>query len=181
MLTKIKTILPKDAVGVDVGAYIGNHAIFFGIYCKEVHTFEPNRNIHPYLEANLANSPNVVVHKCALGAEMGEGDFVTPDRENEYISHVDFSDSMMRDVPVPVYPLDHFQLEPDFIKIDVEGAEIKVLQGAEETINNCHPELFVECREDEDFKNVFDYLMPFGYEPRDHYAFTPVWHFTYPG
>jgi len=36
---------------------------------------------------------------------------------------------------------------PDFLKIDVEGAELKVLRGAQTILSQCHPEIFLDTHE----------------------------------
>lgn len=45
---------------------------------------------------------------------------------------------------VKVVPLDHFNFIPEFIKIDVEGFELPVLKGLENTIAQHHPVLMIE-------------------------------------
>ena len=50
----------------------------------------------------------------------------------------------------------------DFIKIDVEGHEFQVLQGAEETLKKYKPTIFVETYPDEKPK-VHEYLTNLGY------------------
>jgi FkbM family methyltransferase len=50
-----------------------------------------------------------------------------------------------------IYPLD----PPDFIKIDVEGAELKVLRGAKVTLSRSHPALMFECDRDQEEVRVF--------------------------
>jgi FkbM family methyltransferase len=52
---------------------------------------------------------------------------------------------------------------PDFIKIDVEGAELKVLRGAETVLSNSHPALMFECDQDQEAVHALllchDYLL----------------------
>jgi FkbM family methyltransferase len=51
--------------------------------------------------------------------------------------------------------------DPDFVKIDVEGAELSVLHGSEKLIERSHPALFFEC--DEDQAEVYSFLSERGY------------------
>jgi hypothetical protein len=55
-----------------------------------------------------------------------------------------------------------------FLKIDVEGHELAVLQGAEQTLKLHRPALLLECearhRSDSDVRPVFDLLGSFGYQ-----------------
>jgi FkbM family methyltransferase len=51
--------------------------------------------------------------------------------------------------------------DPDFLKIDVEGVELKVLCGAEKMISRSHPAIFIEC--DVDKRAVESFLRERGY------------------
>jgi len=57
---------------------------------------------------------------------------------------------------------------PGLIKIDVEGHELAVLEGARRTLAACRPRLLVECeqrhRPDGDVRPVFEFLESLGYE-----------------
>ncbi|HEX5472603.1 MAG TPA: FkbM family methyltransferase [Lacipirellulaceae bacterium] len=56
---------------------------------------------------------------------------------------------------------------PNFIKIDVEGHELAVLEGAHRTLESHHPTILVECearhRPNGDVRPVFDFLESLGY------------------
>jgi hypothetical protein len=65
---------------------------------------------------------------------------------------------------VDIQSLDSFQLKNvDFIKVDVEGFEADVLEGAEETIKRCKPLILVEAFEDTRVK-VENLMTNFGYK-----------------
>ena len=67
-------------------------------------------------------------------------------------------------VPVPARTLDSYNYEVvDCIKIDVEGSELLVMQGAKDTIDRCRPSVQVEI--------VPKQCTLFGYEPQDLYDF----------
>ncbi|MEO8139888.1 MAG: FkbM family methyltransferase [Gemmatimonadota bacterium] len=63
-------------------------------------------------------------------------------------------------------PVDHL----DLIKVDVEGAELAVLQGARGTLGRFRPALIVEVQQESslaagyDQRNILDFLAPFGYQ-----------------
>lgn len=67
-------------------------------------------------------------------------------------------------VPVPARTIDSYNFEEvDAIKIDVEGSELLVMQGAKDTIERCRPSIQVEI--------VPKQCNLFGYEPQDLYDF----------
>lgn len=62
--------------------------------------------------------------------------------------------------------------EPDFIKIDVEGAELQVLRGARSLIATHQPAIFFEC--DQNDIPVRNFLVQNGYEVLDFVTMQPV-------
>jgi hypothetical protein len=74
---------------------------------------------------------------------------------------------------VDITTLDEFFESPkrrrasNFLKIDVEGHEISVLNGARRTLEQHHPTILIECearhRSDHNVQPVFDLLQSFGY------------------
>jgi hypothetical protein len=68
---------------------------------------------------------------------------------------------------VEVRPIDEFAVtDLDFMKVDVEGHEVEVLQGALETIKQCRPALFIEIGQVR-LKSIADILIPIGYQVID--------------
>jgi FkbM family methyltransferase len=173
----VKKSLMNKAIAVDVGAHTGNHSIFLSKYCKEVHSFEPSKEAAEYFKVNLLGRDNILFHNVALGSYRGVAEFVTPDPSEANVSYIDTTPRMMMENPVEVYPLDYYDIKSDIIKIDIEGGEINCLRGGAETIGKYRPDLFIECRTDVDFRNTWEFLGQWKYEPVKSYAFTPVWHF----
>jgi len=58
----------------------------------------------------------------------------------------------------------------DLVKVDVEGGEVKVFQGASKLLKRCSPRLVVEVHYDQ-FNDLFRVLAPFGYRVK--YQFKP--------
>lgn len=85
---------------------------------------------------------------AALERLKGEG--VSPERLH------------LNEVEVNLRRLDELDLDPAFVKIDVEGAELGVLKGLRETIERCRPVLMVERSERID--QVIELLGADGYE-----------------
>lgn len=70
---------------------------------------------------------------------------------------------------VPTMTLDTLKQSfgvPDFIKVDVEGAEVMVLQGGEDTLRNARPLIYTEIGRDQ-FESVKSIVSPFDYILRD--------------
>lgn len=80
----------------------------------------------------------------------------------------------VRPITVPVMRLDDLELQPDFVKIDVEGAESAVIAGLEATLRRSRPVMLIETGHD---TAVAEQLAGFGYRPfvfdADARALTP--------
>jgi len=156
----------KDSVVLDCGANIGNHSVFWGAHCKEVHAFEPFPETFRILEQNVKdNDVNVICYnellrdkniKCSLKKyknNCGANRFVN-DSRGKYES-------------VKLDEVLDESVKPTFMKIDVEGDEYRLLKGAERIIKEHHPIIFVEvhCSIQNNLDDlILDYLTGFGYE-----------------
>ena len=142
----------RDAI--DVGGNDGAYVHFLRHHCRVVHTYEPE----PHLAEALRDKfelDNVVVHRVALSDRAGTIELHTPvvdgvpvtgcctvsnDAASNYPATRSFS--------VPVERLDAiYRDEAGFIKIDVEGHQQAVLDGALQTIARCRPKMLVEIIE----------------------------------
>lgn len=140
---------------VDIGANIGNHALFFSAFLKpqRLICFEPFPPNFALLQANLMGRAEVV--NMGLGSrEKVCGMRYNP--ENLGICVLD------ENIPgqIPVRTLDSFRLENvTLIKSDVEESHVDVLMGCLDTIRRCRPVLLIEGNFDE----LFPLVQPFGY------------------
>lgn len=125
----------------DVGANIGLVSCIVG-RAAEVETvaFEPYPPTVQSLRRNLADnglSGRSTVVEVALGAQEGTAELAIADDWDTKHSIVNDGDST---ITVPVRRGDAIASElgaPDILKIDVEGAELDVLDGLSETIELC--------------------------------------------
>ena len=123
---------------IDVGAHIGMWSVPLSRKFKKVIAFEPDPENFKCLVKN--SQDRFTMHICALGNTTGSV-FIEQDLRNTGKNYVDVLSGHNQ---VPILKLDSFHLEPDYIKIDCEGYEYFVLQGAEETLKKHHPVVIVE-------------------------------------
>jgi FkbM family methyltransferase len=144
-----RQIVQPDATVVEVGAGIGAHTVFLARQVAPggfVVAFEPQRLLYQTLCANLAlNSiTNVYCFLQAVGAQRGS--IVVPaldPRRASNFGRVPLG-SHASGEQVPLCRLDDLNLPAcQFLKIDVEGMETDVLDGARDTIARCQPVLYV--------------------------------------
>lgn len=126
--------LRREDLMLDVGANVGCYAVLAGGHVgARVLAIEPVPATCQHLTANvIANdiSDKVKIFNCAVGAELGTIAFTaTFDTVNRVATSEDSNT-----IEVPVNTLDHLLTAhptPTLVKIDVEGFEWQVLQGAE--------------------------------------------------
>jgi FkbM family methyltransferase len=150
----------RDAVGpgmtaLDVGANVGAYALLLGQWVGStgaVFAFEPSPAAHDGLRRHVRlNALGAIVTpvRAAVGATPAAARFAVADTPGES-RLASAADKQARTVTVRVTTIDEFcaheRITPDFIKIDVEGAELDVLRGARETIRRTRGRLalFVE-------------------------------------
>ena len=120
----------------DIGANIGAASLYFSerFPQAEIHCFEPVSENFAILELNVARHSGIRAHRVALGPQSGEMAIHASDNARNF-GGFSFHYTGAADVPVQSVPmLTPRQLiagnnvsAPDFIKIDVEGAEYDIL------------------------------------------------------
>lgn len=148
----------RDVVGsgktiVEVGANIGNHLAFYAHHMdsKKIFPFEPNPAAIDLLRRNIeANGLDAVVDPRGIGIGAGAS-YGTFSVELPYDNNLGAARlAKSGEGQLEVYPLDE-RLKGeavDFIKIDVEGMEFDVLEGAARIIGQNRPVLMVEVFRD---------------------------------
>ena len=140
--------LPSAAVCVDGGAHIGVISVLLASLCPvgHVYAFEPAPETSDFLEHNLtANGiTNVSVERMALYREDGEINLVF-DESYPGGSHIGEGKCRVITCRLDSWAASRGLTRLDFLKLDVEGAEPAVLDGAEETLRRFQPLTVVEC------------------------------------
>jgi FkbM family methyltransferase len=163
----VPELTESKGVAVDVGASSGYYAYVMSKYFARVEAFEPlaanTRNLRDYA------SPNIHVHHLALSATTARRDFYLPiinGRECYGRAGFDRPRSWQYQVTeIEQRPLDDFELrDVSLIKIDVEGHELDVIEGARRTIENCRPVILVEVS-NHNKKGAEAFFDQLGYRP----------------
>lgn len=183
MLNLRKHYFGEGVFGIDCGANIGIHTIEWARHMAtwgKVIAFEAQERIYYALAGNVAinNCFNAKVVYAAVGACVGHIDIPTLDynqpssfgsfelrksEKNEFIGQtVDFSPEAMK--TINMVSIDSLKSpRVDFIKIDVEGMELEVLEGAKETIENFKPQMLIEAIK-VDKQKLIQILEEWGYQ-----------------
>ncbi|WP_043365788.1 FkbM family methyltransferase [Belnapia sp. F-4-1] len=145
----IEEFFPKGGVFVDIGSNVGNHSLYVGMYLhpQQVIVFEPNPPAIAILTLNLAlNGLQRVADLTYLGIGLADvpsraqarvpegnlgGTWLAPTQDDGALALIRGDDALAR-------------RRVDFLKIDVEGMEMQVLAGLQQTIATWRPAIFIE-------------------------------------
>lgn len=139
-----------DRDAIDAGANEGMYVLFMRRHARHVLAFEPLSALYTKLCHRFA--PDVTVRNIALSDSVGTAVLHVPMAGNDPVSGLSSLNPIVAaaharhiEVRVPTMPLDAiYDGELGFMKIDVEGHEEAVLEGARGTIARCRPRLLVE-------------------------------------
>lgn len=167
---------------LDIGANRAQSAQAMRLFNTKnrIHCFEPGSKTFGILKKYSRGLPNVVLHRTALSNRVSELTLFTPvyrgyvfdglastvrEEAEEWINseRVYFFDPARLKISsesVPVMTLDSLGFNPSFVKIDVQGGELRVLEGAVDTIRRCKPLFLLESPTEET-----GFLAQFGYQP----------------
>lgn len=171
----------------DIGGFIGIHTIFFASRAGpegRVITFEPDPVNYRQILVNVTINEltNVVVRNVGLSRLPGELEFVYPDDRGRGSAHPDALEHFgekpgVQRATLPVTSIDEEMRSadrptpaPDFVKIDVEGLELAVLEGMTETVQQAKPAIFVEIHgrnlqaKETNARRVVEWLHGHGYK-----------------
>lgn len=159
---------PGDTV-LDVGAHVGYYTLLSSVLVGErgaVWAFEPNPRNAAFLRRHveLNRRGNVQVEQAAVSSAEGTArfDFGT----GSGTGHLAEQGALeVRTVRLDDFCRKH-ALRPSAVKIDVEGAEMEVLAGGEETIRRDRPTIFLSTHGAEVHRRCLAWLRERGYALR---------------
>lgn len=178
------TILPRTSnnLFLDIGANRGDaiQSMLMRRPDARVIAFEPNPFLIDKLKNVYTDGDQVELHNVGLGSNIGSFDLYVPFYNNymfdglasfiERRAHralihriygFDPKKLEVKKVNCQVKRLDELNLDPYFIKVDVQGFEYQVLLGAEQTIRRSRPILLIETPDEEEVK----FLQSLDYKP----------------
>lgn len=184
LLKQIHNMIGNNKVVIDAGANHGWYSKYFldVMKAKKVYAYEILPDVFSELYKNLSEYGDRVDLNCVgLSAKESEvemigfipdskgaywfwysGEKTTTPKQMGYGKHQ--HKLKMPEIKLPTKPLDSFKIADkiSFIKIDVEGMEIEVLEGGRRLISRDHPVLYVEvCRKN---RGLFrKWCMKYGY------------------
>jgi len=165
-----KVVKPGDVV-IEAGANIGALTIPLAKIAGdggEVHAFEPQKDNFDCLAWNVRSLPNVTLWPRALASSQYAISYAVVDLDK--VCNLGSTELSTHRGAVPANShitttIDEiFPFAPvSFIKADVEGMELDILQGAERTIDRCRPILYVEDDREEKSAALRAWLISHGY------------------
>lgn len=151
-IAQVAPLIPEGGVVIDAGASIGDHTVLYSQIVGpegEVHAFEPHRDSYEALHANTERLINVSTYSCGLSNYDGMTMLaVTPNVGASFMT--DHASEWPTQL-VSLRTLDGLLLPSlerlDFIHLDAEGYEPKILNGAEKLISKFRPILLIEVQD----------------------------------
>jgi FkbM family methyltransferase len=176
--SSIEAAIKKASVILDIGGNIGTTALFFASvnHKARILAFEPHPKTFERASENVAlNSfKNIDLVNIGLGEKMETVKLYEVNKNNPGMNRILKEEEAYPFKLVMIEKLDDFLKREkiptvELIKIDVEGFELSVLKGGEETIRRCRPVLFIELDDDNlrenntDAASMIELLQDFGY------------------
>lgn len=168
----IKSRKLGGGVCLDVGANIGNHALFFSDFFQQVHAFEPAQTPFNLLKINAALKNNIYCYQIGLSDNCATLKLSTPidniGMGSLSLTATTTTTTIVTDVNVKT--LDSIEslqkIKIEIMKVDVEGHELAVITGASQTIKKNKPIILFE-QQAEEFElgtsKVIEKLRSYGY------------------
>jgi len=149
----LETVLRLSSIDnkcfIDCGSNYGWHAMYASKIFNKVHSFEPQKIIYDmqHDSIKLNNISNITLHNCVVGNEY----------KIVYLPELDYSlDMNMGDTSLSEYKtsiridqikLDDLEDDISVIKIDVQGYEKFVIEGASQHLKTTRPFIIIEIEE----------------------------------
>ena len=149
----------KRGTALDIGANVGLWGRDLVDNFAKVVAFEPVAVFRECLEKNVSGA-NFFISPLALGDHDTQATMIITEGNSGH-SHLDPATLGTGDVQV--VKLDNLNMEDvDYIKIDCEGYEYRVLQGAEQTVKRCRPIMVIEQKPHDAYRKDYGQFAAIG-------------------
>ncbi len=159
-------------------ANVGNHTLYLAAVADcQVAAFEPNPALVQAIETSRALNQldgQIEVFAAGVGAQSGYAQFDYLDEHNLGAQRLALSGEEQGALPVITLDEQTWAQPVKVIKVDVEGMELAVLQGAEQLIKQDQPLLYIECQHESEFVQIHQWLAERGYVYWDTFNATPT-------
>lgn len=168
MLTDMASRIHEGDHILDVGGHIANHSLYLTSVtgCNST-IFEPNPLLHPSIEGSLAKNhlkDKITLIKKGVGEKPSTAHFEARIDQNIGMQSLSVSEDAGNSVEVIALDDMLADLPPiKLMKVDVEGMEVAVLKGAKKLIETHKPPIYIECRAEEDYLPVHNWMSEAGY------------------
>lgn len=144
-----KDFLKPDHIVYEIGTYIGTHALPMSKYCKYVIAFEPSLELYDVLKKNIIENDIDNIH--AINHAVGKGETKDFYERKDGTSRIADKQIKGEKKTITTIRIDHLKplciatsYKVDLMKIDVEGHEFEVLEGAKLIIRENRPTILIE-------------------------------------
>jgi FkbM family methyltransferase len=156
-----------NTIFYDVGAHVGFYSLLASVLVGsgKVYAFEPAPRNLAYLRQHLVLNcvANVDVLPVAISDRVGTASFCVDltsytghlSGEGAFVVRTEALDSLVENGRIP---------PPDHVKMDIEGAELKALNGAQKTLQRYRPVLFLATHGRQVHSDCCCFLRSLGYE-----------------
>jgi FkbM family methyltransferase len=179
----LRKILEPDSIAIEVGSNIGMHAVPISLICEHgtIYCYEPQRILSQILAANMAinDRTNAIIRQCAAFNEAKLEEIESCQYEQPWnygafsiangFSHEQTYPSPTHREPVEFVRLDDDQClsglkRLDLLKIDAEGSETAVIDGAQHLITKFKPAILAEANTAKGFNSLKSILDRLNYQ-----------------
>ena len=145
MLGQTKDHIDSEGTVLDIGAAVGQYSKFFALNSGHVYAYEAVPPVYEQLCKIKNDHLNFSAYNIAISDKVGKDKFYVDGQRLSNSSFQNLVDGFPIDVEVSTIDKQHENSNNIcFIKIDTEGTELDVLNGAKKTIDKHDPHLMIE-------------------------------------
>lgn len=172
LLDEWTPLLGDPKVILDIGANLGNHTLYWAtkLDVKKIFSFEPFPANYACLRKNVKNNDLDVVEtvQFAVGDKCSKAHVNSFDPDNYGATSLEYAENSEQDDDIRVVTIDSVRdmlgiQNVDFVKIDTEGFELRVLIGMKHILEQNRPVLWIEVG-DQTVADILSFLDQYNYQ-----------------